>query len=339
MAKRISGPTQSSSSGFDRELAELGVLAEALRAEPAPTAAHLAYLRKMLAHRNNFLVSKAAALVADHELFALVPDVVAAYERFFHDAVKSDPHCWAKNALSKAMVKLEFQEAAPYIRGLRHHQLEPVWGGQSDTAGALRGTCAHALVACPGLSNSELLDLLIESLVDSDVTVRTEAARAIGHVGGAGAGHILKLRLLVAKEEPEVMGAIFAGLLAIDPRTAIPLVARSLDDTEEMAAEAALALAATHAVAALDALLVRRRKPNGPWLASVLDNAIALTRLPEGMRFLLDLIAQDDRTAPSALEAISRVNTSAEVREQAQTAVAESGNDRLESLFQELFFS
>jgi hypothetical protein len=106
-----------------------------------------------------------------------------------------------------------------------------------------------------------------------------------------------------------------------------------------MAAEAALALAATNAGAALDALLVRRRKPNGPWLASVLDNAIALTRLQEGMRFLLDLIAQDDRTAPSALEAISRVNTSAEVREQAQTAIAESGNDRLESLFQELFFS
>jgi HEAT repeat protein len=186
------------------------------------------------------------------------------------------------------------------------------------------------------LSNAELLDLLIESLVDTDLTVRTEAARAIGHVGGAGAGHILKLRLLVAKEEPEVMGAVFAGLLAIDPRSAIPLVARSLDESEEIAAEAALALAATHTRAALDALLARRRKPNGPWLVSVLDNAIALTRLPEGMRFLLDLIAQDDRTANSAIEAISRVNTSAEVREQVQAAIAESGNDRLESLFHDL---
>ena len=83
-------------------------------------------------------------------------------------------------------------------------------------------------------------------------------------------------------------------------------------------------------------LLARRRKPNGPWLVSVLDNAIALTRLPEGMRFLLDLIAQDDRTANSAIEAISRVNTSAEVREQVQAAIAESGNDRLESLFHDL---
>ena len=41
------------------------------------------------------------------------------------------------------------------MRGLRHIQMEPVWGGQADSAATLRGTCALALIDCQ-------LDELIE---------------------------------------------------------------------------------------------------------------------------------------------------------------------------------
>jgi len=144
--KAASASQGPSSRGFEKELAELDALKEGLQASTPPDAATIGHLRKALAHRNNFLVAKAAKMVAEAEIAALLPDVLAAYERFFIDPVKSDPQCWAKNALSKALVKLEHRGKDAYLRGMRHRQMEPVWGGQSDTAGALRGNCTHALV-------------------------------------------------------------------------------------------------------------------------------------------------------------------------------------------------
>jgi HEAT repeat protein len=327
----------STSRGFDRELAELEELAVALREASALDAAQIEFLRGTLGNRNNFLVSKAARIVADHALAALLPEVLAAYGRFFEDAAKTDPKCWAKDALAKALVKLEFQESAPYVRGMRHHQLEGTWGGSSDTAGALRGTCTHALVACHGLGNAELLDLLLEPLVDTDKTVRMEAARAIGYVGGASAGLLLKLRVLLRQEEPEVMGAAFSALLEMDGAKAIPLVAGFLDDPEEIAAEAGFALAATHAPEALAALVARRRKGADAWFGAALDNAIALTRLPEAVDFLIQSIKRDERQSATALEAISRVYSGEEIRLRVKAAVTDAGSGRLEALFREYF--
>jgi len=223
--------------GFDRELAELEALSEALKAGAAPSAALTEQLRKALGQRNNFLVAKAAKLVAEAELFALLPDVLSAYDRFFIDAEKSDPQCWAKNALVKALVKLEHRQKDVYLRGLRHHQMEPVWGGSTDTAGALRGACTHALVDCPGLGDAELLAVLLEPLTDTDKTVRMEAARAIGQVGGVSASLVLRLRALLGSDEPEVLGAVYSALLAVEGASAVALVAAVLKEGDETSAE------------------------------------------------------------------------------------------------------
>jgi hypothetical protein len=317
---------------FERELAQLEAMSGVV-----PDAAGIERVRRALGHQNNYLVAKAARLVADFGLGNLLPEVLVAFDRFFVDPVKSDPQCWAKNALAKALVKLECQDAAIYLRGLRHHQDEPVWGGQSDTAGALRGTCTHALTICPGLSEAELLDILLEPLVDSDKTVRVEAARAIGQVGGTSALLLLKLRVLLRKEEPEVMGACFSALLSMKREEAIPLVAECLEEGEEVAAEAAFALAETHSPVALAALIARRRKGADTWFAAALDNSIALTRLPQAIEFLLGVIEKDARQSASALEAISRVNTSAEMRDLVAGAVARSRNERLEQLLLQFF--
>src|ERR1035437_6022911 len=239
-AKQSSKP---SPRGFDKELAELEALGAALKAGAAADAAVVEDLRKALAHRNNFLVSKAARMVADAELFALLPDALTAFDRFFIDAAKSDPQCWAKNALVKTLVKLEHRQKEAYLRGLRHHQMEGAWGGASDTAGALRGTCTHALVDCPGISDADLLTILLEPLVDIDKTVRMEAARAIGQVGGVSAALVLRLRALLGKDEPEVIGATYSALLVVEGERAIALVAAALKEGDDLAAEAAFALA------------------------------------------------------------------------------------------------
>jgi hypothetical protein len=320
---------------FERELAQL----ESMSGR-ALDSGDVERVRRALQHANNYLVAKAARIVADHTLAGLLPEVLDAFERFFVDPVQNDPQCWAKNALVKALVKLECREASVYLHGLRHTQEEPVWGGQSDTAGALRGTCAHALVACDGLSEAQLLDLLLEPLVDHDKTVRMDAARAIGHVGGLSAHLVLKLRVLLRKEDPEVLGACFSALLSMDhsdKAATIGLVADFLDDVEESAAEAAFALAETHQPEALVALIARRSKGADAWLASALDHAIVLTRLPEGMEFLLNVIGGDPRQAASALEAISRVHNSAEVRARVAAAVARSESERVMGAYRQYF--
>jgi HEAT repeat protein len=320
---------------FERELAQLEAMSGRV-----PDLDEIEKVRRALGSENNYLVAKAAAIVADHGLKDILPDVLSAFDRFFIDSVKSDPQCWAKIALVKALIKLECRDATVYLRGLRHIQEEPVWGGHSDTAGALRASSTHALVVCEDVSEPALLNILLEPLLDQDKTVRMEAARAIGQVGGASATLLLKLRVLLRKEEPEVLGACFSALLGMehnDKLGTISLVADFLDDAEEAAAEAAFALAETHESAALTALIDRRRKGADAWFASVLDQAIVLTRLPEAMDFLLGVIERDFRQAPSALEAISRVHSSAEVRDRVGQSVAKSKSERVQAAFRQYF--
>jgi hypothetical protein len=331
-AKQIAKPAPR---GFDKELAEMEALGAALKVGPTPNAAQIEQLRKGLTHRNNFLVSKAAKLVADCELFALLPDVLVAYDRFFLDAAKSDPQCWAKNAMVKALVKLEHRQKDAYLRGLRHHQMEGSYGGLSDTAGALRGACTHALVDCPGLSDADLLGLLLEPLTDADKTVRMEAARAIGQVGGVSAALLLRLRALLAKDEPEVLGAVYSALLAVEGVRAIDLVAAALKEGDDLAAESAFALAEMRAPEALAALTARLRASADGWFGGVLLSAIALTRLPEAMDFLVAQIARDAREAPAAIEAIGRTAPSAELRARVEKAVEQAGSPRLQQAFRQ----
>jgi hypothetical protein len=321
--------------GFDKELAELEALSEALKSGAAPDAPQLAQLRRALAHRNNFLVAKAARMVADCELLALLPDVRAAYNRFFENAEKSDPQCWAKNALVKTLVKLEHREKDAYLRGLRHHQMEGSYGGLSDTAGALRCACAHALVDCPAINDADLLAILLEPLTDTDKTVRIEAARAIGQVGGPSGALILRLRALLGKDEPEVLGAVYSALLSVEGARAIPLVASALQEGDDLAAEAAFALAELRTPEALAALIARLRASPDAWFASVLLSAVALTRLPEAFDFLLALIHRDAREAPAAIEAIGRGAPNAELRARVEKAVEQAASPRLQQAFRQ----
>jgi hypothetical protein len=327
--------------GFDKELAELEALAESLRTTPVPTAGQIAHLRKSLTHHNNFLVSKAAKLIAEADLTALLPDVLTAYDRFFIDPIKTDPKCWAKEALAKALVKLEHRAKDAYFRGMRHHQMEASWGPPVDSAGGLRSTCAHALVDCPGISDAELLTALLEPLTDADKTVRMEAARAIAAVGGVSAALLLRLRALLARHEPEVevSGAVYSALLSLEGQRAIPLVTAAMEEGDDLAGEAAFALADLRTPEALTALIHRHRAGRNhhsdAWFGSVLLSAIALTRLPAAFDYLTALIARDAREASDAIEAIGRIAPNAELHARVRQAVDQVASPRLELAFRQ----
>ena len=302
---------------------------ERLRHEP-PQAA-VAPLRKALAHRSNYIVAKAADLVREFRLPEMIADLLTAFDRFFEDPLKTDPQCWAKNAISLALGALEFQDAALYLRGMRHIQLEPVWGGHSDTAATLRATCALALVPCRSLPETELLTCLIELFADKEKSVRAEAARAVEMVGSTSAALLLRLKATVGGDEPEVLGACYNGVIHLDGKAAIPWVSRFLAAGDDAAAEAALAIAADRSPEAFAALYGRFKQERDPWFQGILLSAIGLTRQQAALDFLLKLVRTDSPQAEAALEAILRSMPAEETLKQLESIVR--GNPRLARAF------
>lgn len=284
-------------------------------------------LRKAVANRNNFLAAKAADLVREFNLAEMTPDLVKAFERFFENPEKSDPQCWAKNAISRALAAFEMQGPEVFLRGMRHIQLEPVWGGVSDTAGTLRGTCTFALVQCRGLTNDEVLRHLVDLLADKEKTVRTEVLRAIEQVGSPSASLILRTKAAIGNDDPEVLGACYSGILHLDGIAAISWVSRFLETGDDGAGEAALAIAATHSIQAFEALQKRLDAVSDPWFRSVLLSAIALTRQEVAPEFLLNLVKSESRDAERAIEALVRSMPSGEVMQRLENWAA--ANPRL----------
>jgi len=307
---------------------------DALRQKPGET--RLASLRKALGHKNNFIVAKAADLIREFGLRDLEPDLLTVFDRFFDDPVKTDPQCWAKNALSRALGAMELQDEQVFLRGMRHIQMEPVWGGSSDTAGTLRATCALALVQCRSLTERDLLAHLVELLADKDKSVRVEVVRGIEQVGSPSAALLLRLRAVLAAEkagadEPEVLGACYGGILRIEGVRSISWVSRFLATADDSAGEAALAIAGTHSPEAFEVLRESFAKANDPWWRSVLLSAIALTRQDAALEFLLELVRTEALDAEPALEAVLRSVPSQEVTSRLEKLTA--GNPRLKRVF------
>lgn len=306
---------------FDAQIAALDALRDAsgeVRVEA---------LRKALGNKNNFVTAKAADLVREFNLHDLTPDLLKAFDRFFENPEKSDPQCWAKNAISRALAALELQDPEAFLRGMHHIQLEPVWGGRSDTAGTLRSTCALGLVQCRSLTNDDLLRHLVDLFADKDKAVRAEVARAIEQVDSPSASHLLRLRAVLGNDEPEVLGACYGGVLRLDGVSAIPWVSRFLSTGDDAAGEAALAIAATHSPEGFEALRKSLPEAREPWFRSVLLSAIALTRQDEAMEFLLDLVKTESIDAERAIEAVVRSMPSSETTQRLEKLVA--ANPRL----------
>ena len=308
---------------FEEQLAAL----EELR-ESAGAPSTVDSLRKALANRNNYIAAKAAKIAAELGLKALIPDLLTTFDFFFIDPVKSDPQCWAKNALVQALAALGHDEAAAFIRGLRHIQMEPVWGGQEDTAAALRGNSALALVACRDISDFELLSHLIEILVDRDKTVRIEAARAIGRLNRPEAGLLLRLRALSGDEEPEALGACFSALLSIEGRAGIAFVSRFLEAGGDEAEEAALALGLMRSAEAFQVLKEKWEHGRDATFGAILLSAIALSRQQESIDFLIHLVETDSTGAEAAIAALASAGLP-QLRSRVEAAVERSGNTRL----------
>ncbi len=297
-----------------------------------------AKLAKALGDRNNYLVSKAAAVAGDLQLTELAPQLAAAFDRFLKDAVKADPQCWAKIAIAKALHELGHRDAAVFLRGIEHIQLEAVFGGREDTAGPLRSACALALVDCQ-LDDFEILSRLADLLVDRVPAVRIDAALAISQLGSPGGVLLLRLKARVGDVEPEVTGQCLYSLLSLGAAGAVEFVGRFLDHADEQVrVEAATALGAVREPEALDLLTRRYQRERDPELRHAIVTATGASPVPAAAEFLLQVIADaDEPIALAAVEALAASRFRNESRGHAQTAVKGRGSDKLERLFAEKF--
>jgi HEAT repeat protein len=304
---------------IEAEVERLNLFREAALSDAVPA------LQKALSDRVNLVVAKAAKIAAEMRLGDLLPDLLHAFDRLFEKPVERDPQCWGKNALSKALVALAYREAAPFLRGIRHIQMEPVWGGEADTAATLRGTCALALPACDDITRSQILRHLVDALGDGALPVRSDAARAIAQMEGDEAVLLLRLKARLGDSESEVTGQVFDYLFQLERDQALPFVADFLQSKAGPAAEeAALALGSSRlpaAVPLLEQSLARHRDPD---FRRVLLSALSATRQPPALDFLLNMVRNGrEADALGALEALALHRDSPDIRRQVENAAAE----------------
>ena len=299
----------------------------------------IASLRKELDDRTNVVVAKAAKIALELELHDLIPDLVRAFDRLFEKPVERDPQCWGKNAIAIALRDLGHQSSEPFLRGLRHFQMEPVWRGQEDTAQVLRAACCGALPQCADLTRDEVLRHLVDALSDISDKVRIDAARSLEHMGGADCALLLRLKARVGDKETQVTGQAFESLLRLERDHALPFVEEFLDSADDdVCAEAALALGSSRIPEAL-AILKKAWKRAPDWSRKqVVLRGISASRLPEAIEFLLDLLNTGRASeAGQALDALALHRDSPEIKKMVEEAIVRKSDKALHEQFRRIF--
>jgi HEAT repeat protein len=267
------------------------------------------------------VVAKAAAISGERSLHERTADLVAAYTRFLQDPIKRDPNCLAKAAIARALVQLNCQQITFFMEGIRYRQLEPVWGGTTDTAVDVRCSCAMGLVATGYWRAIQELTALLS---DSEAPARSGAVRAISCGNPREAEALLRFKVLTGDKEPEVIGECFTALLSIAADDCLEFVAQFLSGKDDTLRDlAALALgesrhpeALRHLRAAWDEVYVP------PAQRAVLLRAGALHRTEPAFDWLIDIIERGSRThADIAVDALSVYERNTKLIERVQSAL------------------
>lgn len=263
----------------------------------------IALLQQVIGSKFAVAVAQAAKLVHEHSLVQLIPDLVSAFDRFLVKPAETDANCHAKAGIVDALYRLEHREETVFLKGIRHVQMEPVWGGKVDTAPKLRGICAMGLVR---MNYAGVLVELADLLADPESPARIAAARAIAYSGNPNGVPLLRLRARVG-DEPEVLSECLVALLNLDGDRSLNFVASFLDTPQPQTQElVGLVLGESRLPAAFHVLRQWWEKTREPSLRRTGLLAIATLRQDEPIDFLLSLIetgiSRDAQDAITALE-------------------------------------
>jgi hypothetical protein len=275
-----------------------------LEVDQGPTA-----LRAALANPAYRIVARAAELAGESLAYELEADLISAFRRLAARDHKQDPGCMAKAAIARALVALDCLNAAYYREGIALRQLEPVWGGAIDTAADVRASCAMGLAAS---GDPRALIALVDLLADPEHQARGGAVRAIACTEPLAAEAVLRAKVLLGDDVPEVIGDCLRALLDLEPDASPAFVARLLDHpTSELAELAALALGESRLEDAVAQLRAHwDRQPLKRQHHRVLLRAAILARTEPAFDWLLLLIRDaDSATAAFLIEELAVYNS------------------------------
>ena len=255
----------------------------------------------MLRGRQPHAVAAAAQIVGQSGIDGLIPDLVAAFDRLTDCPAKADPGCRAKTEIAEALYRLRYDDEEVFLRGIHHVQMEPVWGGEVDTAADLRGACAVGLVR---MDYPYVLVELADLLADAEQPARIAAIRAVAYSGNEVGVPLLRFKALVGGDDPQVMGECFAALLKLAPGSSLAFVGRFLDAPERALREtAALAIGESRLSQAVGVLREWWERTVDAELRRTALLAIAMLRHGESIEFLLSLVR--DAPLSAARDAIA----------------------------------
>lgn len=280
----------------------------------------------------NIVTARAAQVMASSGQADFVPRLVAAFLHLLGQPAAADKNCRAKEAILLALDALgSYQEEAP-LRGIRYMQMEPVYGGRTDTAINLRAVCATALAR---MHYREAHFELTRLLVDPAAPPRIAAVQALAFLGDERSELLLRLKVLSGDREPEVLGACFNGLLALAPERSLPFTAEFLSAEQPgLAEQAAIAIGESHLDGAFAYLRACWEARTDFTFRKTLLLAIALTRCDEAFDFLLAVIRDEGRSsALLALEVLNLFAPDDKRRARIGEAVHASGDVKVRETF------
>jgi HEAT repeat protein len=292
-------------------------------------------LRKALTDGNHLVVARGARIASKQGLSGLVPDLVGAFDRLLPKPHKSDPGCLAKIAIVKALDSLYYNdEDDVFPRGIRHVQMEPVYGGLADTAALLRASSASGLART---RHPDLFFLLAALLTDPETEARRAAAAILSTLVSDQSELLLRMKIMMGDRDEQVTCECLSGLMNLNPERSIDFVAGFLaSDDPVIMEEAALALGESRTERAFEILCGFRDSSLGTEAKKMAILPIALTRLDRAFDYLIDIVARDNgKYAIAAIEALAIFMADGKRRERIREAVASRDEKDITEVFRQ----
>ncbi|MFZ5475477.1 MAG: HEAT repeat domain-containing protein [Myxococcota bacterium] len=277
-----------------RDLAAVLAGVRALAREPDERVA-VEGLRAALEDPAELVVAKAAEIAGERLLLGLRAPLLAAWDRFYD---VEDLNCAAKLACATALDHLEHGDPAPFVRGIRHVQLQAAYGKPEDVAAGLRARCAFAIARIGG---TDALLPLAEALADPLPNVRAAAAQALAATGEPAAAALALFKLRAGDPDPAVVSDALGSLLALNPGEGLRVARERLDDPDVV-----LALGQSRLPEALPLLTERLADTVLARDREVVIVAVGLLRSDGARAVLLELVRAASRAdATAAIRALA----------------------------------
>ena len=287
----------------------------------------------------NIVAAQAAEIMGHSGNDAFIPPLTTQFLRLVsHPQPASvDKLCRAKEAMILALDALRCADATPYLLGIRHVQMEPVFAGQrADTAPSLRAHCATALAR---KRDADAYFALTALLVDPETQPRLAAIKGLAYLAGEKSELLLRLKLLTGDADADVLSEAMSALLLLEPQRTLPFLADFLQAGDRQTAElAALALGNSRLPEAFPVLCAQWERNSDLTARRYLLLAMALTRSEEAFSYLLDILRHDaETTALHACDALALYGVDRRYRERIAAVVAARKNPRISDAFCSLF--